>query len=929
MKTQLLLLFLLSTIALFAQNITLPVNWNPGDQWHYELLWTIDAPGLRKKDTPPTTVIAYPVFKVMEAGKEGFTLSVSCDSARVLEGPTGRNGDGLLLPYRLEYIFRTDRAGRFAGIQNLASISEQMLQALANSSFSDDPPRMLKEFQRFPHWEEAYFLREYDFIFDAYGHGLKPGEEASIPAEGKRFYHLTNTVPMDITVFDSIIGAPTVMDRAMTLTREGQAIKILARGAYTQPPFENKQEGFSLRYEEKKGYYRATGIYDEQTGHFLEGELVFGTTGGDGMFIGKSGESDLPEQLIEERRTFKSITPIAMEAAVKPADPPGIMLPLFPKYEEVVRYFYQQYKGSAVPNFKLSKHPDGYRITRLFDNGQAMFEPEPIWGPAGGWQAVANFNLPEPVEPGAPDRVVEVYNPYQWQDYADWHLRKNGYSQRECDRQPYFGYPGFYYDVIPLLEPHYEALSNEQLHTLARCYSFAASGLLHNNSGFADSTRMFSLPPGQNALSPGQLAAYKAAHQKAVNAYALLAQRNPAFPTPVGTVRTKYANEAIDGFLTLLYFQNEKEARTLLPSGLYDAHLLQTASNMLESCPKDAVLITYGDTDTYPLLFVQATQKLRPDVTVANVSLLKTPRYYQYLTEGALGAKPLKTLLPERFFREIILLGRTNDVNRDLEKPQDAVAFLTLLGQGNYTNSSQGYQVAQLPINRLSLPKAPGKASFPGQEPVQAYWTPGSPYLALDAIAILDMVASNAWSRPVCFALTCAPDAYAPWQGHLALEGMVYRVFPNELPRLSWNNYAISEEKSLSLWRQAFSFEEEETPLSEEKIPFFYSQFLAGLNLAKALQQSDRCPDALVIAELLGRHFTDEMRPRNYYWISLAEVLAACGEPGPAERLGLQVWDNFAKKKLSENELQFRQEALMELTRIGNQYSLEKLKSLR
>lgn len=36
---------------------------------------------------------------------------------------------------------------------------------------------------------------------------------------------------------------------------------------------------------------------------------------------------------------------------------------------------------------------------------------------------------------------------------------------------------------------------------------------------------------------------------------------------------------------------------------------------------QDAILVTYGDNDTYPLLYVQETEKFRTDVLVANYSL--------------------------------------------------------------------------------------------------------------------------------------------------------------------------------------------------------------------------------------------------------------------------------------------------------------------
>lgn len=216
------------------------LQWRPGEQWRYELLWTIDTPELRDKKTPPSSVLAYPVFTVLEARENGYTLRVRCDSARVVAGPTGRNGDGLLLQYQLEYIFRTDRAGRLAEITNLATIEGQMLRALEQSSFNVDPPRMIKEFRKFPNWEEAFFLREYDFIFDAYGHVLKPGVETPAPAQGKRFYHLTNTVPMDIAFADSMIGTPTVMQRTMTRT-DGKDSGRLSSNCPTHALFCNRQ----------------------------------------------------------------------------------------------------------------------------------------------------------------------------------------------------------------------------------------------------------------------------------------------------------------------------------------------------------------------------------------------------------------------------------------------------------------------------------------------------------------------------------------------------------------------------------------------------------------------------------------------------------------------------------------------------------------
>ena len=54
-------------------------------------------------------------------------------------------------------------------------------------------------------------------------------------------------------------------------------------------------------------------------------------------------------------------------------------------------------------------------------------------------------------------------------------------------------------------------------------------------------------------------------------------------------------------------------------SGRYIAH--DTAANMLNSCENGAILVTYGDNDTFPLWYAQQVEGIRRDVTVANVNL--------------------------------------------------------------------------------------------------------------------------------------------------------------------------------------------------------------------------------------------------------------------------------------------------------------------
>jgi len=63
------------------------------------------------------------------------------------------------------------------------------------------------------------------------------------------------------------------------------------------------------------------------------------------------------------------------------------------------------------------------------------------------------------------------------------------------------------------------------------------------------------------------------------------------------------------------------ESKSLSPS------LLNYNYNVLMSLDKDAVLVTVGDNDTYPIWILQYAMGIRPDVTVINASLITIPEY--------------------------------------------------------------------------------------------------------------------------------------------------------------------------------------------------------------------------------------------------------------------------------------------------------------
>ncbi|MGB3478254.1 MAG: tetratricopeptide repeat protein [bacterium] len=80
----------------------------------------------------------------------------------------------------------------------------------------------------------------------------------------------------------------------------------------------------------------------------------------------------------------------------------------------------------------------------------------------------------------------------------------------------------------------------------------------------------------------------------------------------------------------------EKEKK-LHYRGVGFEQLLEWDENMLESAPKDAILITNGDNDTYPAWYVQEKKGIRNDVLIVNRNLLNLKEHVIFLQKKGLS----------------------------------------------------------------------------------------------------------------------------------------------------------------------------------------------------------------------------------------------------------------------------------------------------
>ncbi|MCB9081092.1 MAG: DUF2723 domain-containing protein [Lewinellaceae bacterium] len=214
------------------------------------------------------------------------------------------------------------------------------------------------------------------------------------------------------------------------------------------------------------------------------------------------------------------------------------------------------------------------------------------------------------------------------------------------------------------------------------------------------------------------------------------------------------------------------------------------ASNFLESCAPNAVIFTYGDNDTYPLWYAQEVEGIRRDIRVVNLSLIAVDWYIDLLRRKINDSPPLKLTLSSDAYRG----NRRNQVlfpDGSPSNPMSIQDFLRFIGEehplplrnGQFTESYLPTKQVYLPVDRAAAEQAgliqAGDTTVANQIPLNLGT---DSYILKDELAILDIIGSNLWERPIYFAVTTRPDKLFGLQDYTQLEGLALRLTPKRTP---------------------------------------------------------------------------------------------------------------------------------------------------
>lgn len=550
----------------------------------------------------------------------------------------------------------------------------------------------------------------------------------------------------------------------------------------------------------------------------------------------------------------------------------------FPSYQEIVDTLVNTTKNCDVEfntKLNLEKKADGYWVgVYTWDASKSSYttsQRQLFWSAKEQKYKLVTFKVTE----GRHSTITESQIEKPFNSIPEF----NPYN-----KHPFFGYKGWYHDVIKLyseLEKK-RSLEDFELYSLARAYSHYAKILLADPTEAPDGLLADFLT---DKASPERIERYNSIENKGIDYFHQTYLKNPNWKTIVGNIFTKYSNEVVTQYQTLaLHTKHEDALSVFKDKKLYTEELLAINTNLLKSCPPKAVLWTYGDNTSLPMLYLQQVKGIRKDIIVLNKDQLGLWRYINYTTNPKIHSKPiLLDIDPAIYYNdnnEYILM-------RNLATSLDIQDLKLTLNSPDNGDRFFGTTSITLPFEKDTL-----SLSLK------------SNYLLKNAWISLFIFAKN--QRPFCFTADFKIANY-PLISNLNLKKHLHPV--GLIYQLSKEQYSLATDTEIETRYDVITNKLKWFPiktLSEESLSILNQQLWSMTILAKDLYNNDKNNQVIDLLDLCVENFPMDLIENYYFLSNFVDLYFKANAPTKAEALIEQHFQKLLPKdRLDKSAFRF------------------------
>lgn len=329
------------------------------------------------------------------------------------------------------------------------------------------------------------------------------------------------------------------------------------------------------------------------------------------------------------------------------------------------------------------------------------------------------------------------------------------------------------------------------------------------------------------------------------------------------------------------------------------------AYNYLVSCDPDAVLISFGDNDTFPLWYIQDVEDVRSDIRVANHMLASGDWYIHQLTRKVNKSKPLPfTLTNEQYGRG------TNDVvyfyDRNLPghvELKDMISFIasesdnTKVTFGNRKVNYFPTKKVRMTINRDAVIQTGLVPEHMIDEIVpELRWEIQQNYLYRNDMVMLDFLATTNWERPFFFTSPGGLNKVINLDEYMHLEGFTYKLMPVKAKHYVKGFGGINVEATYDVLMNKARWGNMNDPrVTIDRESMRNSMFPRQnfMRLAQALLDENKIDSAKAVADKYRAIFLNEKFPYDMYTIPYAEVYYEAGALKEGNEMVMTIANNY------------------------------------